>query len=579
MEQPVISPAEKASEECIQKVFAALREHRSFRLEAGAGAGKTYTLIKSLKFLINEYGETYLKTGKQIACITYTNVAKDEIQSRTDNHPVVCAETIHAFCWNVIQDFQKFLRSLVPGLSEKWAERCTETGELGNRRVVYNLGYPKVTDTEIFLHHDDVIKLMAELLADQKFQLIVKARFPIILIDEYQDTNKTLAEQLVRYFIEPGSGPLIGFFGDHWQTIFGTKSVGLIYASPERLEAIGKNANFRSAKNIVMALNRIRPELPQQEKDPKSTGSITIFHTNGFLGTRRTGNHWKGDLPAAGAHEYLEVCKEKLGWAFEPGKTKILMLTNNVLAAEQGYHGLLSVFTENDDLLKKNNDYIAFLADIVEPGAAAFEAGKFGQMMQAFDLKSPRIKTLADKKSWYEDMTQLCRLRKEGTIGEVLDHLKKSRRPRLPSRLEEKERRYLSLQGTPEADRDEEAQSFFKKAEAIRAVPYLELTNVANYIDDKTLFSTNHGVKGAEFENVLVVLGRGWNHYNWNQLLEWVKNGVPAGSEETFERNRNLFYVACSRPIENLALLFTQELSQDAIDVLEYWFGVQSGSL
>lgn len=38
----------------------------------------------------------------------------------------------------------------------------------------------------------------------------------------------------------------------------------------------------------------------------------------------------------------------------------------------------------------------------------------------------------------------------------------------------------------------------------------------------QTSFATQHSVKGAEFENVLVVLGGGWNHYNWPLLLELI---------------------------------------------------------
>lgn len=94
------------------------------------------------------------------------------------------------------------------------------------------------------------------------------------------------------------------------------------------------------------------------------------------------------------------------------------------------------------------------------------------------------------------------------------------------------------------------------------------------YINDKTLYSTKHGVKGAEFENVVVVLGRGWNHYNWSAFLEKVNQGnVNEEDRETFERNRNLFYVACSRPRKRLCLLFTQELTAGAMQGLERLFG------
>jgi DNA helicase-2/ATP-dependent DNA helicase PcrA len=83
-------------------------------------------------------------------------------------------------------------------------------------------------------------------------------------------------------------------------------------------------------------------------------------------------------------------------------------------------------------------------------------------------------------------------------------------------------------------------------------------------------------VKGAEFDNVLVVCGRGWNNYNWNQLFEWFKNGAPAANEEAFERNRNLFYVSCSRAKKRLALLFTQHLSGKALEQVGFIFGKDS---
>ncbi|MFX3546437.1 UvrD-helicase domain-containing protein [Ralstonia mannitolilytica] len=80
------TPAEAASRVALERVYAALTEGRSFRLEAGAGAGKTYSLIKALEFLIDKHQRDMARCGQQIACITYTNVARDEIVARTD-HP------------------------------------------------------------------------------------------------------------------------------------------------------------------------------------------------------------------------------------------------------------------------------------------------------------------------------------------------------------------------------------------------------------------------------------------------------------------------------------------------------------
>lgn len=94
--------------------------------------------------------------------------------------------------------------------------------------------------------------------------------------------------------------------------------------------------------------------------------------------------------------------------------------------------------------------------------------------------------------------------------------------------------------------------------------------------ENKTPFSTKHGVKGAQFDEVLVVCGRGWNHYDWNQLLKWFKDGTPSDKQEAFERNRNLFYVSCSRARKKLALLFTQRLSEPALQQVEYIFGKEN---
>lgn len=576
-EQIEISPAEKASIECLEKVYQAIDENKNFLVEAGAGAGKTYTLIKALKYLIDKHSIEYQKSNKRIACITYTNVAKDEIRSRTDNNPIIFADTIHAFAWDVMQGFQKSLRDRMGELGEKWITRIEEAGGVTQQKVIYNLGYPKITETEIFLHHNDVIKLFASLLNDEKFKKIFCGKFPVILIDEYQDTNKGLINALISNFIEPEVGSLLGFFGDHWQKIYGSDSCGLIQATEEKLLTIGKQANFRSDKNIVQVLNRMRPELEQHEYDPESEGEVLVLHTNGWIGARRTGAHWNGDLPEDIAHEFLQQTKAKLnaeGWNISPENTKVLMLTNNVLASEQGYQNLARAFTDGDDYLKKNNEYISFLADTVEVGADAFQERKYGAMIEAFRINTPRIRKHSDKQTWQECMTRLNDLRLNGTVGAVIDLLKNTRKPRLPRKIEERELRYAAISAVPEEERAEEDTNFASRIHKIREIPYPEISNLVSYIDDKTLYSTKHGVKGAEFENVIIVLGRGWNQYNWNQFLEWANSGnIPQANQDTYERNRNLFYVACSRPKKRLCLLFTQELTQNALTALQSWFG------
>jgi DNA helicase-2/ATP-dependent DNA helicase PcrA len=262
---------------------------------------------------------------------------------------------------------------------------------------------------------------------------------------------------------------------------------------------------------------------------------------------------------------------ESEGWDFLPENTKILMLTHKVLATEQGYKNLADVFPYNESFIKKEDSHIAFFVDTLEPVCIAYSNKRFGEMFAALGGHTPAIHSYSDKESWVKDMDKLLELRSTDTIGAVLDYLKHTNRPRLTESVQRRGQELEQLWQTPN---DEEPSSITRLRE-LRKVPYKEVISLSNFINGYTPFETKHGVKGAEFENVLVVVGRGWNQYNFNQLLEWAGDlrSIPANKMETFERNRNLFYVTCSRPKKRLALLFTQKLTSKALNTLISWFG------
>ncbi len=60
------SPAEAASQRALESMYACLSEGRSFRLEAGAGAGKTYSLIKALRFLIERNKDLFENVASKL---------------------------------------------------------------------------------------------------------------------------------------------------------------------------------------------------------------------------------------------------------------------------------------------------------------------------------------------------------------------------------------------------------------------------------------------------------------------------------------------------------------------------------
>jgi DNA helicase-2/ATP-dependent DNA helicase PcrA len=199
-------------------------------------------------------------------------------------------------------------------------------------------------------------------------------------------------------------------------------------------------------------------------------------------------------------------------------------------------------------------------------------------MFLVLNNKHPRLLCQQDKAKWSSDINRLIDIRKTGTIREVLDLLKETSHPRLSAKVVSEEERLATIisdksNGEEIAESD---QKFAEKIQRLGAVSYVELINLFSYMKDKTPFSTKHGVKGAEFDEVLVVCGRGWNQYDWNQLLEWFGEIVPANKQDTFERNRNLFYVSCSRAKKKLALLFTQELSESALQKVKDIFGEEN---
>lgn len=137
----ILNLVEKASQDTLNEIFKCIDRKQHFLLEAGAGAGKTFSLIKTLNYLIDRNGSLYQERTQKIACITYTNVAKDEILSRIDSNPIVFCETNHAFCWSLISQFQKQLRELIPKIQE-WKTKLEDYSDgIYGKNIIYELGY------------------------------------------------------------------------------------------------------------------------------------------------------------------------------------------------------------------------------------------------------------------------------------------------------------------------------------------------------------------------------------------------------------------------------------------------------
>lgn len=565
------SPAVIAAQLAQARLDNCLANSQNFRLEAGAGAGKTYSLVAALKKIIAESGPALMHAGQQVACITYTDVARQEIANEIGEHPAILVNTIHGFGWAFISRFQKTLREFVAA-HEPYKAAIEAAGGVQDQQVDYNLGFFGIDEKRITLNHDDVPRFLAAMLANSKFKRIFKSLYPVLFIDEYQDTDPLVMSALADHFFTPGDGPITGLFGDHWQTIYRKDHTLLDLPN---VEGIDKGSNFRSVPVIVNVLNRLRPELVQEVNDVDGQGEARFFHTNGFAGARVDSRNGKQELPEDAHAASIERVRQTLrdeGWDFDPARTKILMLTHNAIAAERGYPNIARIFDRNEAFAKKEDAAIAFLSDTVEPICAAYTAGNFGEMFRLMG-GVPTIRKTADKAQWQADMDALIALRDTGSIGELIDHLKGTRRPRLSDRVIGREDDIAKL--GPEPTEDEPKS--LKRYRELRNVPYRELIALTEFISGFTPFATQHSVKGAEFDNVLVILSGGWNHYNWPQFFELLSTGnITEKNAGGFHRCRNLFYVAVSRPKKRLAVLATQAIGNRAMEAITTLFGAES---
>jgi len=101
----------------------------------------------------------------------------------------------------------------------------------------------------------------------------------------------------------------------------------------------------------------------------------------------------------------------------------------------------------------------------------------------------------------------------------------------------------------------------------VKDVKFSEFQKLYEYLEGQTPFSTQHKTKGAEFDNVLVILDNGgWNNYNFEKMF------LGTASPSVMERTLKIFYVCCTRAKENLAVFFHNP-DAAVIAKAKIWFG------
>lgn len=533
------------SKSIAEQVIDCLERNESFVVDAGAGSGKTHTLVEALTYLLGRRSDYYLSQGQKIVCITYTNVAVDEIKSRINSDPLVRVSTIHDFLWSVICDHQKELCECImeANRNNEESKRIADLDLVGVPIEYWQYGR-KWQEGKI--HHDDVILLASKMFsAYPKLSRLVADRYPVVFVDEYQDTQKLVVDFLIDRLMNGNERCVtLGFFGDHMQKIYGT-GVGKL-ERPE-LKSIQKLENYRCSTEVIHVLNNLRPELQQVAAGEHNLhGSARFFYSQ--------------DEGAS-----LVTLQRRLrdeGW--EPG-AKVLMLTQKSIAESLKWENLRKVYYDRswfalDDLLH-GDDAFSEMFQTIEDVVAAFDRHQYGELYRLLSIRrrknDDRFSDPREYKCYYSQVVEKLRgLCQSATIGQVLDHV-------WHSKLVAKTGRVMHLEDRSQSDAD--IQTFLKD---LWNVPYAEVSALYRYLNDETPFSTKHGTKGEEYDNVIVVINDcSWNRYNFSSVLE---NNTD---KTQYERSLNLFYVCCSRAKHNLAVFMESKASDKTIAGARRIFG------
>lgn len=541
------------------EIVGCLENQESFVLDAGAGSGKTQSLIDALQFIIERKSAFLKQPGQKVACITFTNRAKDEINERIEYSLYVQISTIHELLWDLIsryraelrETFSAYLDDLIeeqnekkqtitaPKQIEKLEEREKKLAEYKNEFLENpsNIEYKDyVKYGEGIISHDDVIVISKKMFENhEKLSRISAGCYPIVFVDEYQDTNKQTVELLYNHLHLKGKS-LIAFFGDKMQHIY-ENGIGEIPTSYE-LKRIAKRENYRCSLEVIKLLNKIRTDIQQVPgSDKQALGDCRCYYHAGkdintleaFIGHLR--REWRLD-------QNVEL--------------KQLFLTHRSISKAGDYEELYRLYSYNNKILLQNSesrglcvhaDFLNDLYDLVE----LYKRGNVHDFLKKtpFKLKS------------MEDKNKLDQLIKEVDIGFHQWNVE---------RLIEFATNNNLLLKVEKIDVDDKHKS---RIERLMVMPAIQLFNLRKFVDDFTPFSTKHGTKGEEYENVIVIIDdNSWTQYSFKQYME----GDKSSNLRRYKRTENLFYVACSRARTNLAILWVSILTEKAKEKLNHLF-------
>ena len=633
MTGPVANEGNDRDAGVVEEICGYLTEQppRSFFLFAGAGSGKTRTLVEVLRRLTgvvpHESGGRLAHGlrlyGRSIRVVTYTKNAVAVISGRLGSNNLVEVSTIHSFCWELISGFDDDIREAlladkamrleearakaatkVRGVSEtdrrKFAEIEAEIEALkGVQTFIYHPD--KDTYSEGAMQHDQVLDATAWLLLNRPtLRAILQDRHPIILIDESQDTMKSMLDALVKLVEPRGSGLTLGLLGDHRQRIYMDGHSDLPGLVPPSWAKPELKMNHRSQQRVVQLINNIwasklagrtQPTsgVEQHHRTEKTGGTVRLFIGNTSLSTpdKRQKEAWVASQ--------MQQATQIDAWSAASGY-KSLALEHKLVAARGDFLNVYTAMTlidpnaaapsgrgENTGPSAARlvlNDLAQLAACVASDGSVNdFAAAEVLRRAGCLDeLPAHADQRIARTEEMHEALASFgaaC-VNPDATVSEAIAPIINAQVFKVDARLLQQFSDQTPPPAAPIPRRETETNDARRRRGwcALFKAPWAELERYRRYLAGNSELATHQVVKGSEFMHVMVVMDdeqSGGNQISYDKLFGATELGerdqvnVLAGKETTIDRSLRLLYVTCSRARETLALVLWSENPTEAL--------------
>jgi len=579
---------------------------KSFFLFAGAGSGKTRSLVNVLtKFKLN-HGDKFRLLRKKVAIITYTNAAADEITHRLDHDDIFVVSTIHSFSWELVKNFTHDIRKwLESNLSSEIAtleEEQSKSRNLNNKTSVgralriaskkkrlghlekvskftYNPNGDNITKDSV--NHAEVISMTAAfILSKPLMQDILTSKFPVIFVDESQDTKKELVDALFAVQQAKKDCLTLGLFGDTMQRIYsdGKENLG-IGLPPDWLQP-AKKMNHRSCKRIVNLINDIREGVDSQKQIPRTEQNDGFVR---FFIAKRGSN--KSVTEENVCTEMASATADQL-WTADNTNTKFLILEHhmaaNRLSFMEFFEPLYRVDKFKTGLIDGSLSSISLFTKIILPLYEAHNRGDQFSIARIVKANAPSL-TRESLSASADQVDEIGTAAKK--VRRLLDLWEQGKDPKLIEIAREvynsslfeisnnlalvisKDASLNALSDQKLLDQEDEEgvdDDLLVQLENALQAPFSCVVNYQTYISEKSKFGTHQGVKGLEYPRVMVIIdddeARGFMFsydklFGTKDLSDTDKKNLEDRKESGIDRTRRLFYVACSRAKESLAIV------------------------